>query len=221
MGERGVKPKGKVKIVWSPNFAYAVGLLVTDGCVSTNKRHIFLVSKDNEQLFNFMKALNIKVAIGSTRSGYTGRKTPRIQFGDVLFCNFLMSIGILPNKTKTIGAVKIPYKYFFDFLRGHFDGDGSSYSYWDPRWRSSFMFYTTFVSASKKHIEWLRVEIFKRLKVRGHITHDGRKVTYQLKYAKADSLKLLRKIYYSKKVLCLSRKRLKIEKMLSIVGERL
>lgn len=219
--KRGVKPKGKVKIVWSENFAYAIGLLVTDGCVSTNKRHILFVSKDEEQLENFMKALKIKVKVGSTRSGYTGRNTPRIQFGDVLFCNFLMSIGILPNKTKTIGAVQIPDKYFFDFLRGHFDGDGSSYSYWDPRWRSSFMFYTTFVSASKRHIEWIRAEIFKRLKIRGHVTHDGRKIVYQLKYAKNDSLKLLSKMYYSKRVLCLSRKRLKIERMLSIVRKRL
>ncbi len=30
MGKRGAKPQGKVKIKWSPNFAYAVGLITTD-----------------------------------------------------------------------------------------------------------------------------------------------------------------------------------------------
>jgi hypothetical protein len=81
------------------------------------------------------------------------------------------------------------------------------------------MFYTTFVSASEKHILWLREEIYDRLKIRGHIT-GGRKagVIFQLKYAKEDSLKLLRQMYYSREVPCLSRKRLKIEEMLRIVG---
>jgi len=29
MGLRGPKPKGKVKLEWSANFAYAIGLLAT------------------------------------------------------------------------------------------------------------------------------------------------------------------------------------------------
>jgi hypothetical protein len=31
MGKMGPKPKGKVKIKWSANFAYAIGLLTTSG----------------------------------------------------------------------------------------------------------------------------------------------------------------------------------------------
>jgi intein-encoded DNA endonuclease-like protein len=128
----------------------------------------------------------------------------------------------MPNKSKLIGKIEVPEEYFFDFLRGSFDGDGSTYSYFDPRWRSSFMFYTAFVSASEKHILWLREEIYKRLMIRGHITGGTRAgVIFQLKYAKADSLKLLRRMYYVREVPCLSRKRLKIEEMLRIVGERL
>ncbi len=168
-----------------------------------------------------MKALKIELFVGRSHSGYTGTHTPRVQFSDVLFYKFLLSIGLTPNKTKTIAKVDIPEKYFFDFLRGSFDGDGCTYSYFDPRWKSSFMFYTTFVSASKKHILWLQDEIDKRLSMRGHITKGKNSPVFQLKYAKVDSLKLLRKLYPNKKVICLSRKRLKIEKMLSIVGEQL
>ena len=50
---------------------------------------------------------------------------------------------------------------------------------------------------------------------------NGRNILKQLKYAKADSLKLLRKMYYSRNAVSLSRKRLKIQKMLAIVGEQL
>jgi len=122
----------------------------------------------------------------------------------------------MPGKTKIIGEIKIPDKYFFDFLRGHFDGDGTFHSYWDPRWKSSFMFYTIFVSASKKHIDWLRGEIFNFAKIRGHTTKSVNGSVYQLKYAKAESLKLFPKLYYDENVVCLSRKRIKIEKAFEI-----
>jgi len=222
MGKRGPKPKGKVKINWSPEFAYAIGLIVSDGSLSIDGRHISFMSKDLEMIENYQKGLQINIHTGKKSGGAMLEKKYFVtQFGDILFYDFLLNIGLMPNKSKIIGEVKIPPEYFFDFLRGSFDGDGCTYSYFDPRWKSSFMFYTTFVSASKEHIVWLRKEIFCRLDIKGHITNDGKKSTLQLKYAKADSLKLLKKMYPNKKVLHLSRKRLKIEAMLRIIGERL
>ena len=223
MGKRGPKPKGKVKIEWSPDFAYAIGLLVTDGNLSPDGRHINFTSKDTDLAMLYQKVLGIKVHIGKKSNGAGGAKIYSVvQFGDVLFYEFLLSLGLMPNKSKIVGHINIPPRLFFDFLRGAFDGDGCTYSYWDPRWKSSFMFYTTFVSASKKHILWLQNEIDNRLGIQGHITGGGRNSTVlQLKYAKANSLKLLRKMYYAKNLPCLVRKRLKIEKMLGIIGERL
>lgn len=213
-----MKPLSKVKIEWSPNFAYAIGLLATDGCLSKNGRTMDLTSKDREQLINLKMCLGIDNKIGTKISGYSGKKYLRIQFGDIHFYKFLLSIGLTPRKSKTIASLKIPDKYFFDFLRGHFDGDGTFYSYWDPRWKSSFMFYTVFISASLSHIRWLQKKIFGFLKIKGHITWSGGKITYHLKYAKRESLILLRKMYYSRNLVCLSRKRLKISKALAING---
>lgn len=220
MGKRGPKPKGKIKIKWSANFAYAIGLLVSDGNLSPDRRHIVFVSKDDEQISNFLTALDIGVPVSYSQSGYTDSKAPRVQFGDVLFYNFLLSIGLMPNKSKVIGEVNIPQKYFWHFLRGMFDGDGCIHSYLDPRWKSSFMFYTIFSSASEDYINWLRKEIHRLSGVFGHVTGKNQKV-YQLKYAKADSLILLRAMYPHNRVLALSRKRLKIKEILSIIGERL
>lgn len=218
MGKRGPKPKGKVQIKWSANFAYAIGLLATDGNLSPNGRHIVFVSKDHEQLNNFQKALNICIPVTYTRSGYSGRLVPRLQFGDTLFYNFLTCIGITPKKSKTIGQVDIPKIFFFDFIRGCFDGDGTFYSYWDRRWKSSFMFYTAFASASREHLGWVQRELKMRIATTGHITCDSSKSTYQLKYGKADSLKIIKKMYYSDSAICLSRKREKIERALSIAS---
>lgn len=47
-----MKPKGKVKIEWNENFAYAIGLIVTDGSLSIDGRHINFTSKDLEQIQN-------------------------------------------------------------------------------------------------------------------------------------------------------------------------
>ena len=133
---------------------------------------------------------------------------------------FLEETGLTPNKTKTLGSLKIPDEYFLDFLRGHLDGDGYTFSYWDKRWKNSFMLYTGFISASKPHLEWIREKIIKLYKIEGKIKFSGRSV-FQLVYAKKASILLLKNIYYSKDVSCLSRKRFKIEQALSIIRKQL
>ncbi|HUC88686.1 MAG TPA: LAGLIDADG family homing endonuclease [Candidatus Paceibacterota bacterium] len=215
MVKKGPKPKKIIDETWRPNLAYAIGLIATDGCLSHDGLLIDLTSKDREQLLNFSKCLGVNFNIG-TKKNSSGQECLRIQFKNRFFYDFLLSIGLTPKKSLTMGVLDIPDKYFFDFLRGCFDGDGSFYSYWDKRWRSSFMFYIEFISASKKHIDWLRKELKDRLNIFGHMVKDGKNSTYQLKYAKKESLEIIKKIYYDREVICLTRKRLKIEKALKI-----
>ncbi len=216
MGKRGTKPKRIIDERWRPNLAYAVGLIATDGCLSSDGLLIDLTSKDREQLLNFSKCLGVNFKIGSKWNAYSD-ECLRIQFKNRFFYDFLLSIGLTSRKSLTMGKLDIPEKYFFDFLRGSYDGDGCFYSYWDPRWRSSFMFYLTFASGSYEHICWLREEIYRRLHMQGHISKSKRKGSiYNLRYAKKDSLVILKKIYYNQKVVCLSRKRIKIEKALAV-----
>jgi hypothetical protein len=171
------------------------------------------------ELINILKrSLSIKNKIGRKTSGYSGRKQNRIQFGDVIFYRFLLGLGLTPAKSKTMADLDIPQKYFFDFLRGHFDGDGTFYSYHDPRWKNSFMFYTVFISASLAHLNWIRKFLKYMLKINGHMTWDDKRAAHQLKYAKRESMEILRKIYYNSEVVCLRRKRNKVEKALGVVG---
>jgi len=221
MGERGPKPKRKVNIRWSPNFAYAIGLIATDGNLSKDGRHISFTSKDREQINNFLFGLKTDVLVSKNISGNKKGVCYRVQFSDIIFYKFLNSIGLFSNKSKTIGEINIPPKYFFDFLRGCFDGDGTIYSYWDNRWKNSFMFYISFATASLDFMNWLRFEIKKLLFISGHVKKDGRGSTYQLTYAKKDSEIILKKMYRSVGGLCLSRKKLKTMSILAIVGKRL
>lgn len=226
MGKRGPKPgtvsKNKLSQEWTPELAYAIGLLASDGCLSPAGYLIDLTSKDAEQLQNYKRCLGLVSKIGKKTSGYGQGRYYHVQFKSVLFYAFLESIGLTPRKSKTLGALAINPKFFWHFLRGVYDGDGCSYSYWDPRWRSSFMYYTAFASASPPFLEWLEYEIHKRTGLRGRISTMGKKSrVLQLRYAKVGSLVLLRNMYPDKKVVSLSRKRLKVEKMLRTIGERL
>jgi hypothetical protein len=214
-----MKPQGKVKIKWSRNFAYAIGLIVADGSLSKSGRHISFVSKDIRQIRNFLKALDIKVLIGDV-TGFNNSKAFRVQFGDVIFYRFLESIGIMNNKSKILGELVIPSEYFPDFLRGLFDGDGYSNSYWDKRWASSYMFYICFTSASEKFVDWLRQNLKEKIGVAGHVVYPGEgKSCLQLRYAKNEAIMIKEYMYYSGVELFLPRKLLKIRKSLDIVGK--
>lgn len=212
--KRGPKPKGKVKIIWSSNFAYAIGLITADGCLSKDGRHIDLTSKDKEQIVTFNKCLDIDSKV-SAKSAGNGNMAFHSQFGDVLFYRFLVSIGLTPAKSKTISSVLLPDRYFIDFLRGYFDGDGTSCSFQDPVFKQSFRFYVSFITASPLFFVWLRKRIKDSLGIVGHFSYNKNNTYVQLRYSKKEAIVLCHAMYYAEAVPCLKRKRLKVEIALS------
>lgn len=205
--------QNKVNIKWSPDFAYAIGLLASDGYLSKDGRHIGIKSKDLEMVNNFRKALGIKNKIGRGVRGYeTVKKYFYVQFGDIIFYRFLNGIGLTVAKSRTIRKVNVPYNFFGDFLRGLFDGDGTFYSSWDRRWPNSFVFQIAFCSASFDFILWLKDSLAKFYGVKGFIREGSR--VYNLRYVKGDTRKLFSKMYHKNKALFLSRKYIKIKNAL-------
>ncbi len=137
-----------------------------------------------------------------------GGEAYHLQFSNVALYDFFLGIGLTPAKSKTIGRLAIPDKYFTDFLRGYFDGDGSIWGYWDTRWKNSLMYYTSFASASLPFIQWLQEKNSKLLGVSsGHIKPGTRAMN--LSYAKADSRILFEAMYSKPSAFFLDRKRSK------------
>ncbi|MBI5649428.1 MAG: hypothetical protein HZC40_03110 [Chloroflexi bacterium] len=203
MGKRGPAPR-RENVEWSSAFAYAVGLITTDGCLSPDGRHLSFTSKDVDLIETFKQCLDLKNKIGWKIGGF-GTIAHYIQFGDKVLYQWLMEIGVTPQKSKTIGALDIPDEYFFDFLRGHLDGDGTIKSYPDPVYPNSQRLYVAFHSASLSHLEWLQQRIRSLLELKGFT----QKLTgeYALTYAKQESIQLLRSLYYRNDLPCLDRKR--------------
>ena len=195
-------------IKWSPEFAYGLGLIVSDGSLSNDGRHIEFTSKDLEliELFKSCWKLNSKISIklsGSGKSAY------RVQFSNVKLYRDLVSIGLRPNKSKTIQRLQVPSKYLFDFIRGNFDGDGTFYFGWDHRWPRSSIFYLEISSGSLRYLEWLRMRIYKEIGIKGFIVQNRR--AWRLRYAKSETKILIKKMYYSTDIPYLERKFAKIQ----------
>jgi hypothetical protein len=223
-------PKAKLPdkdFEWTPELAYVIGLLTTDGNLSCDGRHIAMRSCDLQLLKTFKKCLNLPNKISETfNNGWGKKRNYRIQFGNVQLYRWLLKIGLTPKKTYTVGKLEIPDKYFPDFLRGHLDGDGSVYTYkdyWNTFKNPEYIYtrlWTKFISASKTHINWIRESISRIVYIKGHISERKPLRPYQttsmheLKFAKKDSIKLLSRLYYSPNVPCLERKRKIAEKFI-------
>lgn len=200
-----MKRLNKIKIEWSPGFAYAIGLIATDGNLSPDGRHMNMTSKDKELITTFKICLMLKNKIGrKARGGSQDKKYFVLQFGDKNFYEFLLSLGLTPAKSKTIGSLNIPNNYFADFFRGCIDGDGNINIQRHPESQYPQL-RVRLNSGSINFLKWIKEEIAKLIKPKGGwIEKSGR--VYILSYGKTDSIKILNSMYYNKVKYYLNRK---------------
>jgi hypothetical protein len=188
--------------------------MATDGNLSSNGRAVSVTSKDIDVLESVRRCLNLANPIRPTAGGYGSAY--RVQWTSRHFHRWLRSIGLTPAKSLTIGALDIPDEYLADFCRGCIDGDGSIVTYVDryntaknPKYVYERLF-VSLASASPAFLQWLRRRIERVHGISGHLTasrSEGRREMWQLRYAKRDSVTLLRWMYYSARVPALQRKR--------------
>ena len=216
-----------INFSWTSELAYTVGLITTDGSLSKDKRHITFTSADLNLLKTFKKCLKLKVGITKNPLGFsTNKQCYRIQFGNVRFYDWLVKIGLCPNKTFELTTISVPDNFFPDFIRGHLDGDGSIITYIDrylitknPKYiYKRLMVYL--MSASRVHVEWLQQKINELTNLHGSIQVKKHRLRrnpiYVLKFSKKESILLLKWIYYEKNLPCLKRKYDKAKEFFSV-----
>jgi hypothetical protein len=211
-GEVGVSPV----IGRSPNVAYAVGIIATDGNLSKRRGRLTVVSKDTELLDTVRLCVQVTASIAPHASGYGG-PCYHVAWTDRGFYDALLAIGLTPAKSRTLGAVMVPDEYFAGFLRGCIDGDGSiitDVDRYNTFQKATYVYtrvYVSLVSASQRFIEWLRTSIRRFTGLSGDVTVRTGALTrndlWRLRYAKRESPAILRWIYYAPDVPCLGRKR--------------
>ncbi len=190
--------------IWTPDFAYGIGLLTTDGNLSPDGRHIEFCSKDIELILNFKQAFGLKNKIGKKRrGGHPSKLYYRIQFGSIERYKFFVKIGLSPRKSLLLRSIRIPDNLFSDFLRGVIDGDGSIGYFIHPESKEK-QFRIRIASGSLLFLKWLRSRISKILKLKGSVQKIS--TAHELCYYKQASARLAEYIYYGSDILFLSRK---------------
>ena len=202
-----MKMMKKVDTTWSPTLTYIIGVIATDGNLSPDGRHVNITSKDEALLLDIRNALGLTCQIGKkSRAALQEKKYSVLQIGDKNFYNFLLSIGLTTNKSKTIDKLKICYKFFGDFLRGCIDGDGTITSCSHPESKHKQLRIRLY-SASLPFLNWIQTEIKKRLNISGGWIHTrANRSMSALSFGKADSIKILHFIYNNEESIYLDRK---------------
>lgn len=114
---------------WSPEMAYVLGYFTADGCLREYKRKVVpthyslnFSSKDRDLLEQ------VAPLLGDAPIRKTSPQGNTIWYLDVPSRELgrdLLALGLRPRKSLTLKKVTVDSAYFWHFLRGYMDGDGT------------------------------------------------------------------------------------------------
>src|SRR3989344_8547183 len=115
---------------WTPEMFYVLGFFAADGYITVNKRggQFWCIQITDKKLLEQIRAIIQAEHIISERKRDGTSILYRLQIGSIEMCNDLRRLGFTQKKTKNLAIPLVPRKYFFDFVRGYFDGDGNVWS---------------------------------------------------------------------------------------------
>jgi len=195
-----------VLAAWSPDLAYATGLLAADGTLDNDRVRVEFISTDKDLIEAYCRALcldNIHVMFTPQQARKSWYK---VKLNDRAFRSFLEDVGLVPSKSKSLGPLQIPDHVFRDFLRGVLDGDGSWFI--TKSWSGRYQYLCVeLCSASQRFGEWIRKQVEQLTGLQGRLDRNSTGRAYKLVYMGQKALALGRWVYYSPGVLSLPRKR--------------
>ena len=179
--------------ITGPNLWYLVGLITTDGCLSSDGRHIDITSKERE----FIEKIKAKTGIINridSKYGIKKQKAFRIQIANKRLYDFLLLTGLTCKKSLTLGSLNVSRKHFVDFLRGVIDGDGCIRRWIHPT-NNREQWSLRVCSGSGVFIKWLYNAIGQMLNVDGKVYRENER-RWVLKYGKMAAKEIAKRCYY-------------------------
>ena len=188
---------------WSPKMAYVLGYFAADGCMFVNprgSRFFDFTSTDKELIEKVKRMMASKHTIGERTPNNPNRRVSyRLQVGSKEMFKDLLEFGFTPRKSKTIKLPNIHNKYFSDFVRGYFDGDGcvdcNFYNRKDHK-SPQFILMTRFSCGNRKFLEDLFKNIKRYTEIKGGCIVNKIEHGYDLQFSIKDSLKLYKFMYF-------------------------
>lgn len=111
---------------WSSEMAYVLGFITADGNIQQVKKgyHVHIACDDYDIIEKIRACLETSTPIRK-KYRFNGKISYSLRFSDKKIYYDLLKLNITPRKSLTITPPIIPKKYFWDYIRGFFDGDGS------------------------------------------------------------------------------------------------
>jgi len=200
---------------------YLLGYITADGSIGISKdrkKHpltLNITSAEKKHLYRLKKALESEHKI-SKKSGGSNNFAYQLQIRNPVITEDLIKLGILPRKTYNLNPIKVPEKYFPDFVRGFFDGDGTVYIY---KVNKVLQIKAGLVSSSLSFITNLNQRICKNLDIFQKAIHrklpkrmKEKMILYSICFYIDDCEKLYQFMYGNNPILYLPRKRRIFEK---------
>jgi len=204
---------------WGSEMSYILGFMYADGNMIINSRgaHFFAVYSSDK---NLLKQMLICMKSEHKLSQRNNIMNPSYSFqiGSKEMFDDLVSIGLTPNKSKRMKLPDVPRKYFADFIRGYFDGDGSVWlgEIHKNRKKTMNTIRVTFTSASIDFLKYFHKSL-KVLGIKGGAVYVAKRGNYgRLVFSAHDSLKLYKIMYNVGNELFLNRKKLIFEKFAGV-----
>lgn len=189
------------------NMAWLLGFLAADGCIEKDRNVIklSLSSIDREILEKIRNEISLRAEVKDyiTTAGYNVSK---LQWSSAQHKKDLSLYGVIPQKTFSL---KPPYqldrKYWGDYIRGYWDGDGSitlnKNNYNSLSWQIT--------SATKEILEFIIDYFYEEYsipKVKVHSFQRNGNTLYILQYSTQASIEICKQ-FYKNKGICLQRKK--------------
>lgn len=207
---------------WSHDMAYILGFIYADGNIVKTKRgtHFIAIYTADEELLKHIRIIFSSEHTISKRSSITG-EVFRLQIGSKEWFTDLGKIGLVPNKTSRMRLPDISNKYFGDFVRGYFDGDGNVWTglIHKKRFSPSVTIQVAFTSCSHEFLSDLHKELQTIANVKGGSIYKSKIKNFsRLSFSKLDALKIYKIMYNAEHKLFLLRKKQVFAKFVNCGG---
>jgi len=213
---------------WTKNMAYVLGFFAADGYITVNKRggQFWCVQITDGELLESIKEVieaEHKISVRLPNKNKPNESIMyRLQVGSIEMCDDLRRLGFSERKTKSLVIPNIPKKYFPDFVRGYFDGDGCIWmgGIHKKRKTKHNVLKLTFTSCSYEFIKELKNRLSLFGLEGGCIYKPKNKHFCRLQFSTSNALKLYNLMYNDSikgsSSLFLNRKRIIFEKFMRL-----
>lgn len=211
--------------VQSHNMAYILGFIAADGYISKKENciSIELQECDKELLEDIKRITGVTRPIKS-QLRKNGKYTATLRNWSKEWKDDLRHYGIIPKKTFTLTPPDLlAPEYRIDYIRGYFDGDGSIYTLngKNAEGRTYQINRFEISGASKKVIEWIRLELIQRYNIilnplkTEHL--DSGITMYKIQTGDKKEIQSIYSLFYQEpNCICLKRKKEKFKTILNI-----